>query len=231
MKSLKYLLPILMLSTSVNASVITNELDGQQYEWLSLDVTLGQSRDVVEGLLNVASIGDELYGYEYASRLLLSDLFTSYAVWDTTLPDVDGYSTNSDIISGISTLFSDFGATEIQSGSEAIYAYYGFGSECGDTTIITCEARLEQFFNASTGLAEFTYQSKDFGWDPTYSPVRTIDKFGGFDDAEYYSSFLVKQSSPASAPLPSTVPVPAAAWLFGSALLGFFGFSRKKANA
>ena len=30
---------------------------------------------------------------------------------------------------------------------------------------------------------------------------------------------------------PSAVPVPAAAWLFGSALLGFFGFSRRKANA
>lgn len=29
----------------------------------------------------------------------------------------------------------------------------------------------------------------------------------------------------------SAVPVPAAAWLFGSALLGFFGFTRKKANA
>lgn len=28
----------------------------------------------------------------------------------------------------------------------------------------------------------------------------------------------------------STVPLPAAAWLFGSALLGFFGFSRRKAN-
>ncbi len=28
---------------------------------------------------------------------------------------------------------------------------------------------------------------------------------------------------------PSTVPVPAAAWLFGSALLGMFGFSRRKA--
>lgn len=28
----------------------------------------------------------------------------------------------------------------------------------------------------------------------------------------------------------SPVPVPAAAWLFGSALLGFFGFSRRKAN-
>jgi len=29
----------------------------------------------------------------------------------------------------------------------------------------------------------------------------------------------------------SAVPVPAAAWLFGSALLGFFGFARRKANA
>jgi len=29
----------------------------------------------------------------------------------------------------------------------------------------------------------------------------------------------------------STVPLPAAAWLFGSALLGFFGLSRRKASA
>ncbi len=29
----------------------------------------------------------------------------------------------------------------------------------------------------------------------------------------------------------SAIPVPAAAWLFGSALLGFFGYARKKANA
>lgn len=29
----------------------------------------------------------------------------------------------------------------------------------------------------------------------------------------------------------STVPLPAAAWLFGSALLGFFGFTRRKAKA
>ena len=33
-----------------------------------------------------------------------------------------------------------------------------------------------------------------------------------------------------SIPQPSTVPIPAAAWLFGSALLGFFGFSRRKAK-
>lgn len=32
-------------------------------------------------------------------------------------------------------------------------------------------------------------------------------------------------------PATSAVPVPAAAWLFGSALLGFFGFSRRKAIA
>lgn len=30
---------------------------------------------------------------------------------------------------------------------------------------------------------------------------------------------------------PAVVPIPAAAWLFGSALLGFFGFSRKKSKA
>lgn len=40
------------------------------------------------------------------------------------------------------------------------------------------------------------------------------------------SVMLVREAGPISA-----VPVPAAAWLFGSALLGFFGVARRKARA
>lgn len=40
-----------------------------------------------------------------------------------------------------------------------------------------------------------------------------------FDNLVYNETFI------------SSVPVPAAAWLFGSALFGFLGFSRRKANA
>lgn len=49
-----------------------------------------------------------------------------------------------------------------------------------------------------------------------------VDSFygfiGGLNELRVYES---------SDPIPSAVP----AWLFGSALLGFFGFSRRKANA
>lgn len=46
-------------------------------------------------------------------------------------------------------------------------------------------------------------------------------------DTDYMHFDLVATNDPTKV---STVPVPAAAWLFGSALLGFFGFSRRKAN-
>ena len=54
------------------------------------------------------------------------------------------------------------------------------------------------------------------GSNISYATFGTIGGLGGI----YADNFTV-----------SAVPVPAAAWLFGSALLGFFGFSRKKANA
>lgn len=49
-----------------------------------------------------------------------------------------------------------------------------------------------------------------------FNPDIFVSRFGG-------PGFLIG--------VPSTVPVPAAAWLFGTALLGFLGFSRRKATA
>lgn len=46
---------------------------------------------------------------------------------------------------------------------------------------------------------------------------------------ENVGSYLVRTSNPG--PIVSPVPVPAAAWLFGSALVGFFGVARRKARA
>ena len=53
----------------------------------------------------------------------------------------------------------------------------------------------------------------------------TVDFAAGSNGSYYYDT----TGFDASISL-NPVPVPAAAWLFGSALLGFFGFSRRKAN-
>ena len=227
MKSLKYVLPILMFSTCVNASVI-NTLSGIQYEWLELNPSdaFSLSRNAVESEL--ANTTSNLYGYQYASRSLVEQLFTSYAIWDPEIGSDEGYSYNSDIITGISNLFNDFGTTR----TNRIDAYYGATGECGTDT--TCVARLE--LSRGEGGAR-VYQSKAYGWDSAYGSVETIDKLGDFDESPFYSSFLVRQAYQESDPQlpggrdPAVVPLPAAAWLFGSALLGFFGFSRRKANA
>ena len=220
MKSLKYLLSILILSTSVNGSVITNEIAGQQYDWLSIDTTLGISRNSVEAMLLDST--SAVYGYQYASRSLLASLFSSYASWD----GVNDYHSDPAVVLGISNLFNDFGLSESTSRSDAIYAYYGLDGQCSADISFSCSALLETFY-LSTG--DMTLQDATFGWDPNNSQAAIASKSGLFDNAPLFSSFLVKQSS--IAPLPSTVPVPAAAWLFGSALLGFFGFSRRKNQA
>lgn len=74
----------------------------------------------------------------------------------------------------------------------------------GVTTILTLG---ENFLNESSLTGEIV-----FNWDV---------------DATFTSHTELGRISATLSP----VPVPAAAWLFGSALLGFFGFSRRKANA
>jgi hypothetical protein len=100
---------------------------------------------------------------------------------------------------------------------------------------MSCGAILEQYLGSTTGPVVMTMQDANYGWDPTTSGARTVDKFGNFDDADFYSSFLVKLADePPAAPEfpdPAVVPIPAAAWLFGTALLGFFGVSRRQKQA
>lgn len=68
-------------------------------------------------------------------------------------------------------------------------------------------------------LAEFPLLSNLVG--QTFEFISLADPLNKTNETEFYINSMTV----------STVPVPAAAWLFGSALLGFFGFSRRKANA
>lgn len=231
MRYLKLVLPaiFLALSSNVNA-VIVNTLNDNQYEWLELTETVGLNRKQVDDLLTEST--SSLYGYRYASRSLVQDLFLSYASWD----GLNGYHDDVDVVSGVSSLFNDFGTTQSvdygniykgtmvdgdiveYTGSSILHGLMGTSSECG---LESCRALVYLYNNNGTDV--FTHQASNYGWDSKFSsPLRINTDYKHLN----LGSFLVRDAI-----MPSTVPVPAAAWLFGSALLGFFGFSRRKANA
>lgn len=95
-----------LVVTSINANaVIINTLNSVDYEWMGLTETLGLSRDQVE--LRLVDSNDVLFGYEYASRALVGNLFLSYAPWD----GVSGYHGEVGTVAAMSTMIDDFGVT------------------------------------------------------------------------------------------------------------------------
>ena len=103
---------IFILSTGVNASVITT-LYGEQYEWLEVTETTGLSRTEVEVLLSDST--SSLYGYEYATRTQVDDLFSLYATFEGT-----GLYTDSNLVSGNASLLNDFGVTAFDSDASGV---------------------------------------------------------------------------------------------------------------
>ena len=230
-KSISLAISALVLSTSVNASIF-NTLNGVDYEWLELTATAGMSRDQVEAGILTATEGDTLYGYEYASRQMVEDLFQSY----TTFDGLHGWHGDAGVLDGVSAILSDFGTT--YSGTPVYYTNYqlqmvdtqewvtytdqhnakaggmfGLTGECGDET--SCFSHQQMYYNADD-VGVMAYQGINSGWDSTSSSILRIgDPQWGSD----IGSYLVHTQ---------VVPVPAAAWLFGSGLVGLIGVARRK---
>lgn len=212
-----------VVSVNVNA-VVLNTLNGVDYEWLELTETTGLSRLQVETQLT--DVNSALYGYEYASRSLVEDLFLSYATWDGQ----NGWHGNSFVTEGTDRLLTDFGITfsDIRSVTTptntvdgisvnwidgyGFRAFYGTAAEC--TSQVTCSAELQIKYDALNNPA-MVYQDARTGWD-SQSTSFHVNSDVGYSE---YGSFLVKTS---------VVPVPAAVWLFGSGLLGLTGLARRK---
>ena len=225
-KSIALAATSLLLSTSVNASVF-NTLNGVDYEWLELTATAGMSRVQVEAGIATASLGDVLYGYEYASLQLVEDLFLSYASWDGR----EWWHENSEVVDGTIKYLNDFGdldtynfssitrvitvdgnsiPTDARGGSTALF---GLSSECG-SPIHTCGGGM--FYESMNGVPVVAYQQASFGWDATAAEQ---DLISADHASPYIGSHLVRISS---------VPVPPAVWLFGTGLLGLVGVARRK---
>lgn len=215
----------LLLSTSVNASVM-NTLNGVDYEWLELTVTAGMSRTQVEAGIAVALPGDQLYGYEYASRQLIEDLFLSYAPWDGR----EWWHESSEVIDGTINYLNDFGLLETYEigaifkvntvdgnfiptdavGSSG--ALFGLSSECG-SLLQTCGGQMA--YHSMNGVPVIAYQQANYGWDATTDPHLISASFAN----PTIGSHLVRLAP---------VPLPATVWLFGSGLIGLIGVARRE---
>ena len=215
-----------VVSINANAAVI-NTLNGVNYEWLELTATAGMSRTSVE-----AQLSDEtsaLFGYEYASRGLVNDLLLSYSSWD----GLDGWHGDSGVVNGLALYLQDFGSLFITAstgspgttttvdgftveydGSSYSFGLFGLDGECG--TNLSCYTYVH-VYEDSAGISSVAYQGGLYGWGPAISTSSTQPN-DEFDTA--FGSHLVRTTSP--------IPVPAAAWLFASGLIGLVGFARRK---
>jgi len=234
-KSVFSILLLASVSLTANASFFTTFSGGQEYEWLEVTATQGLSRDTVQSML---ATDVDLAGYEYASRSLVEELFLSYTAFG-----VNGYNGATDIVLGVSDLINDLGYTSFYSGTGVNTSYtaddgvtvnydgyrmldglYGSSSECGGPDY-TCAGRIE-LYNDAFGMASLAWLSEEAGWNAAFGSPSLLQSGLSYEHA---GSFLVRSSGVSATP--SVVPVPAAAWLFGTALLGFFGMSKRKANA
>jgi hypothetical protein len=222
----------LALSLSANAAV-QNTLNGVDYEWLELTETQGLSRDQVE--LRLQNINDELYGYEYASRSLTESLLLSYMPFDGQdgnhgtwlvrlgaqmfLNDFGTLKTAGD---GFASLISGDGQdrayqtvdTGIASVDYGLFSSFFYGSE-GEciSTGKTCRGYTILWFDAA-GNSTMVPQSAASGYDSLFHTPSAHDSY--YSNSQY-GSLLVRTSN---------VPVPSAAWLFSTALLGLAGKKR-----
>lgn len=221
-----------VVSYSANASVI-NTLNGVNYEWLEVTETQGMSRNQVEAAITSATLGDTLYGYQYASRSLVEDLFLSYTSYD----GLDGYHGKPTAVIGMSAFLDDFGATiiSIGNGVSSLYstidgyvisyeqnnyrfldAIYGGSDECnyGTSYIYSCALTTDVYYD-TLGTPSMAWIEGDSGFDATSIPyVEYIDR-----SDPNHGSLLVRISA---------VPIPATVWLFGSGLIGLIGLARRK---
>ena len=215
----------IVFSFNVNASVV-NTLNGANYEWLELTATAGMSRAQVEAGIAAASPGDSLYGYEYASRQLVEDLFLSYASWDGR----ELWHDNSEVVDGTTKYLNDFGILYTfnfssifnvltvdyelvpTNGESSSGFLFGLSSECG-LLLQTCGGSMA--YHSMDGVPVVAYQQANYGWDATTEPHLISADYA----SPYIGSHLVRISS---------VPVPTAVWLFGSGLIGLIGVARRK---
>ncbi len=210
-----------LFASSVHAAIVNNgnyttdTITG--LDWLDVTASQGRSYDDVAG--QFGSSGD-FEGWEFATTEQFATLLVNATGLSTTeITNPYGYVlSNSHITHDIVTLLGNTCVDSTCTNPYEIRYTYGWvslpadghqGVGNGEHAIIF---DYHDYINgAGTDPSTLYGYGPDYPGDGRHSPTNTISPNLG--------SFLVRTS---------VVPIPAAAWLFGSGLLGLIGFSRRK---
>ena len=210
------LLVVTVFSAPLHAIVIT---DGDFSSW-----TLGSS--------GAASVVRESSDGNPGARLKFTNSPVQNTVYGTALKSdfsitspIEGYSFDLqlDVLSG----FGGFGQGQrislIVEQNSSLYSFdLGItGWPLNWDTLIFSGTMTGSSFLLLSGLGPAT---ADFtsGTETSFGFQASNSSGGSYTLAQYYDNFSLELSSP------SAVPVPAAVWLFGTALIGFVGMSRRR---
>ena len=192
----------LTLSLSANAAIVDNGTittdTATGLDWLDLTETNGRSYYDISSKLDA---GEEFAGWRYATGIEVQDLWKNLGM---------AYGTNRAILTSDVVQYASFIRAVNLLGNtfnEFDSAYdYGVAGNTGDTW----SYQGIQYVNAA-GMSHVAGRSETVEWREGTGNLRN----GAY---VHVGSYLVA---------PSAVPVPAAAWLFGTALLGLVGVKRR----
>ncbi len=108
------------------------------------------------------------------------------------------------------------------SGSVSFTSGGSFTVTAGDFTFDQTDDDLATLVLDAGAFDEFNFLAN-------IGALGSFDSMGGFFDGDDDNSGTMGGTWTAFSMTPAVVPVPAAAWLFGSGLLGLVGFARRKA--
>lgn len=129
---------------------------------------------------------------------------------------------------------TDYGYNMTGTRSEAGYMYYadlGNPASVGGNNCYPCGKNAGPFINLTSmstvwfGAADAPYADQAWNLDYWSGLQRMNPK------TNQYLAWAVRDGDVAAVSAPTTVPVPAAAWLLGSGLLGMFGVAKRKFNS
>jgi hypothetical protein len=220
----------LTLSVSAHAAIIDlgsiTRDTSTGLDWLDVNQTLGQSYNQISAQLG---IGGAYEGYRYATVQEFDQLLVNFGYTPHTNNCPDGFancdfyvSTGENRIPTFATMVETLGGGEGGSGQDGVgllglteSASAGTGGYQVGLSVLSEYLQYSFIIDDYNGeiieeWQEWTYSARHLSMSQDISGT-TLPHLG---------SFLVA---------PSAVPLPAAAWLFGSALLGLRVIKRKKA--
>ena len=217
MKYLKIVLPVMLLALSATVSATT-----VTHGNLTSDDTTNFIKDTVTGR---EYLRFDTFDLTYADTFAAVDTGGTYEGWSIATSDTA----------------DEFYAAILGVGSTPCSGATAYGTICGtvsgwaDGDFGQSNTTSDNFWYLSTNTTPNHIQ-RGVGLSDISSNGTLLD----YDDwAPHVKADIhtVSRGAPINALLyregtvPSPVPVPAAAWLFGSALLGFFGVARRKTRA